>query len=428
MAAPGSAVLLDHTGVSDAGVVVDFKLKAWCDSNGQLRWELRRVLPACGYHWTNKWTRVCDTVKGLLPTWTAWWSLAGLSLESCFGRSARSVASTPGTIFHELSVAEQEFWFSTPALLTCLANQCNHRKALADKARCKGVLQSLLERTCPLDALLHARLGDMAEATKAECDAEPKLNGSCHCCQPWQHSFVGVQLHSHRSLVDVLVNLAKLAHCKACMTHVGLVSQAIAMIIDGRRLEWGTPISLTIEGAWMPGLSGKKRRRSDAHAREQVAQAPASSSTGSAATVLSTATADGNQVRRWRDQLMCGLQAAAHLAFKAPAILSTALDATRLGQPAVDMLMHVVWRFPGGCSVVLPPAACPFVTVKTKVFASLNRHENARTAKTVKSKSVLKQYVKLTAKTVKFSFSKPNENAEQVFAFCVTAKTAKTVN
>eukprot|EP00972_Heterocapsa_arctica_P057550 8489898-Heterocapsa_arctica.AAC.1 len=67
------------------------------------------------------------------------------------------------------------------------------------------------------------------------------------------------------------------------------------MIIDGRRLEWGTPISLTIAGAWLPGLSGKKRRRSDPHAREQVAQAPASSSTGSAATALSTGTADGKQ-------------------------------------------------------------------------------------------------------------------------------------
>ena len=41
---------------------------------------------------------------------------------------------------------------------------------------------------------------------------------------------------------------------------------------------------------------------------------------------------------------MCGAQAAAHLAFQALAILSTALDATRLGQPAVDMLMHVVFR------------------------------------------------------------------------------------
>eukprot|EP00972_Heterocapsa_arctica_P060133 8870522-Heterocapsa_arctica.AAC.1 len=76
----------------------------------------------------------------------------------------------------------------------------------------------------------------MAEATEAECDAEPKLNGSCPCCQSWKHSFVGVQLHSHRSIVDMLVNLAKLANCKACMTHFGLVSQAIAMIIDGRRL------------------------------------------------------------------------------------------------------------------------------------------------------------------------------------------------
>ena len=147
-----------------------------------------------------------------------------------------------------------------------------------------------------------------------------------------------------------------------------MMSEAIAQIIGERWPEWGTPISLVAEGIWLPGVSGKKRRRSDAHARMQVAQAPSSSSRGPAATALSTGTADGRQVARWREQLMCGAQAAAHLAFKAPAILSTALDATRLGQPAVDMLMHVVFRSPGDCSLVLPPSACPLATVRTSVF------------------------------------------------------------
>lgn len=369
MATQCSAVILEHTGIVDAGLQVAFKLKAWQDdSTGQLRWELRRILPACGYIWRNKWTRVCDYIKELLPTWTIWWSLAGLESESCFGKSCQSVAATEGSSFQDFAAAEQEFWCSTPALLTCLAHLCHHRRAADDKALCKGVLRSLLERTCPLGALLETGLSDMAEATKAECDTEPKVHGSCPCAQNWQQGLVGVQLVSHSSCVDALVNLARLAHCKACMKHLGMMSEAIAQIIGERWLEWGTPISLVVGGVWLPGLSGKKRRRSDAHARMQVAQAPSSSSRGPAAAALSTSTADGRQIARWREQLMCGAQAAAHLAFKTPAILSTALDATRLGQPAVDMLMHVVWRSPGYCSLVLPPSVCPLATVKTSVF------------------------------------------------------------
>jgi hypothetical protein len=368
MAAQRSAVILEHTGIADAGAEVAFKLKAWQgEDTGQLRWELRRVLPACGYIWRNKWTRVCDYIKELLPTWAGWWSLAGLEFASCFGKSCQSVAATAGSSFHEFAAAEQEFWCSTPALVVCLAHQCSHRKAVADKALCKGVLRLLLERTCPLGALLQTGLGDMAEATKTECDEGPKVHGSCPCAQRWQQGLVAAQLVSHSSFVDALAKLAKLAHCKACMKHLGVVSEAIATIVGERWLEWGTPIGLVPEGVWLPGLSGKKRRRSDAHARLQIAQAPSSSSRGPAAIALSTGAADGRQIARWREQLMCEAQAAAHLAFKAPAILSTALDATRLGQPAVDMLMHVAWRSPGGCSVVLPPSACP-LAVKTSAF------------------------------------------------------------
>ena len=333
-----------------------------------MRWELRRLLPSLGYVWKSSTTKVSDTVRDQRPHWLAWWFSAGLDVATSFGQSAKSIASTPGSNMHDLVEAEQEFWVSTPAMLTCLSHWPHHRRQVDDRKGCRTVFLMALERMIPTDVILQGGLPKLGAAARAACHVEPVLAGTCACVQAWEADAQASMCGSHARAAELLCSLAQMSHCQACQQHLGWCCSYLAAAADARYLVWGEPISLADDAAWMPGLSGKKRRRSDPHARGEACASTASSSVGPAAVAIGANKATSSQVSRWRGQHLCTLQASSHLAFQTPCVLSSALDATRLGQPAVEMLLHMVVRLPTGGTTVLPPAATSLATVGTDRF------------------------------------------------------------
>lgn len=99
------------------GGLVEVSWLAWRRPGEATRWELRRVLPSLGYTWSSANTKVKDRVSSQLPTWGAWWLQCRL-VGPTFGRSARS-SDARGESQQEGVVGEQEFWFSSAALLCC---------------------------------------------------------------------------------------------------------------------------------------------------------------------------------------------------------------------------------------------------------------------------------------------------------------------
>ena len=68
---------------------------------------------------------------------------------------------------------------------------------------------------------------------------------------------------------------------------------------------------------------------------------------------------------RHRHKLMGSLQAASHIEFRgtpnnpAVGIVGSVWDAARLGSPAKELLMHVIWSGEKNVASVLPPAVSP---------------------------------------------------------------------
>ena len=118
------AWLLKRTALSLAGINKKLVWKAWRDDDAsQLKWELRRVLPACGYIEKSRDTSVKNVVKGQIGSWTHMWQSCGLEVDETFGRSRASRCQLARQMDNSAAAGgcqEQDYWVSTQGLLAML--------------------------------------------------------------------------------------------------------------------------------------------------------------------------------------------------------------------------------------------------------------------------------------------------------------------
>lgn len=65
--------------------------------------------------------------------------------------------------------------------------------------------------------------------------------------------------------------------------------------------------------------------------------------------------ANSVNIAQWRETRMCQIQAAGHLVCANSQIFASCLDASRIGQTALDIVLHCLW-VPSKGSLALPPA------------------------------------------------------------------------
>ena len=121
-------------------------------------------------------------------------------------------------------------------------------------------------------------------------------------------------------------------------------------------------------------LTGKKRRRAEHRGRDAIASQSASSAVGIGAAALASGVAEVQRVHDlFKCTKMCEYLAACHLTGKLSSVYSSAFDAARIGQPALELLLHTCFSHTCCGSLVLPPAelAPPFSDVWVKQVADL---------------------------------------------------------
>ena len=354
----GDALIVDDVWFLESNVFCSSDLsvrvswKCWSSGReGELRWELRRFLPSAGYEWHSKNTQVHRLVRECLSTWQAWWTLASCP-ESIFGRSRVSLQGTGDLETASAAAdAEQEYWVTTQGMLVLLAHWCRKRKRIEDQRRCRCLLRMLLRQTCPPSLLSSIPVTD-SEA--GFCEGSPAGVICTHEGQV-ERSVQGAAGDPVERVATCLEEQATFVQCPRIMAHLGTVTANLSTIIASSPAAWGR--DLTLERSWLPGLSETKRRRADPHLKQKVSTSSSSTSRSAAATAVAAGSLAKRQVTQWREGQLATLQATAMMRWhKKPAILSSVLDASRLGKPSREYLLHCAFDATGSCSYVFPPA------------------------------------------------------------------------
>eukprot|EP00972_Heterocapsa_arctica_P039282 5786650-Heterocapsa_arctica.AAC.1 len=90
----------------------DKALKAYGHEGSALKWEFRRLLPACGYDSTSRASTPCRVARQQDGRWNSYFKSLGLQLHEHFGVSARASMAQSSVAKLDLD-AEQEYWWST---------------------------------------------------------------------------------------------------------------------------------------------------------------------------------------------------------------------------------------------------------------------------------------------------------------------------
>ena len=264
----------------DTGQPLNSTFKAW-RSRGQfkdVRWNLRKVLTACGYDMNMKNGGVKDRLASFKGPLGDMFGCLGMTLSPPhLGAPLMSIAQKrrKGEDYVDScgDQAEQEWYVNTSACIALLIFMATHRKGEG----CRWIVVLLLRKfisTFTRDTFWQARdLRNESEAIAEHCDEYDVAEG--YCCHLSTAPIPG-KLKPGQVSADSLASL--LVWCgnnmKKCnfMKH-WLISkiQELADEIEERNVSWGSSDLLRHPGAHCIEPGRKRRHRFDIHLRQQLA-------------------------------------------------------------------------------------------------------------------------------------------------------------
>ena len=216
------------------------------------------------------------------------------------------------------------------------------------------MLQVMLEQACDAYFLRSLQWIDIRNDGAVLC---PLMGGACQCpC--WQKmatSLGHVTGTFHAVCAEVLQHLVA---GRACPAIAAMAWQRVCLVadhIDARTHVWGDSALEHATELVLTGPSGHKRRRLDEHVLSKALTSPV---VGASAPLVATASTDRRHLREHVSQTMGTVMAASHLTFSGSmGTIASVWDAVRLGNPTLDLLVHVAWHCKLEVSTVLPPGA-----------------------------------------------------------------------
>lgn len=335
-------VFLRINGRLPTGQPCHVRLKAWSPEAGApLKWEIRRLRDAAGYASCDSF-QLHHLVKEQRAKWRGFLQDFGLPESSHYGASMCNLSrgSSDAAAAHN---AEQEFWFSTSALLACLAHWSHHRKEVSDKARCDWVGLRVLDACMGEDTSIDTS-GIPPELLQA-CTKEPiDQNGKCRCAQFDLASAKGMGTPCYFERLWYQMRL--LFKYKACPTlgkFLGMKLLEVSGVVDGQVDTWGDFDWTTRAAARMEG--DKKRRRTDPRLRDFVVRAApqrGDHQTPASVNKSLSSPASASSVSDCKAKELSALRASMHLTFNKSTCVSLIFDGIRFGNPSKEYLVNAV--------------------------------------------------------------------------------------
>eukprot|EP00971_Amphidinium_carterae_P296075 5880998-Amphidinium_carterae.5 len=330
------------------GTLISCCWKGWTRGNSPLRWEVRRLLPCCGYTSTARHTEGAK-LKDNWGTWKTHLQNLGLATaDSDFGdskRTSKRSASSSETI-------EEVHWFSTRALLGFLLYLSRNKGDRAGKVRNAALLEGLLLNTLAAD---DARTLVSIACTQEQREKCRRYSPEAETCP---HSLVidAADRPPQVALSGFLLEAFSLwGECLGIKVWALHILGEIAAGIDKNVESYADYGYHTSSDAFLMGPSGKKRKIMDPHCKTWAAmQVSTSNQPSHASAVRSLPNVNKSMGTIWRQQHLSALRAAMHMQFQHPCSVALVLDASRVGRPSRELLCGVVSDC-SGSHAVLPP-------------------------------------------------------------------------
>eukprot|EP00971_Amphidinium_carterae_P349121 6490854-Amphidinium_carterae.2 len=338
-------------GGSSAGELLNVTWKAFLHA-GVIKWEIGVIIPDCDAagDWQTK--KLYKVIGNEWSRWERYMNEAGLSLEHVMGKSHESLrrANASPSV---LASSCQEHWFSTVGLLCYLSSQAS-RANMEKRERCRDLLQLFLQRCCS-GGVIGTLLEEADESQRSRCSKQV-LDGRCLCFQVFlqrcqQHA---VLAGDAGKLAEKLVALSVVTSCEALRAHLRHCFECLADAIDQNIHVWGSGGWHQSQAAGLVKVAHRKRK--DEHVRQFVASAHAQGRFASHSVAAAAVDhLDSKTAREWVQRELVGYMSHLQTTFCGVGHLSLAFDCSRVGHPAVELLVILVSDGHGLLHGLLPP-------------------------------------------------------------------------
>lgn len=354
-----TALFLNVSATCADGEPCALYLKAWVHGEIVL-WELRRVLISMGVSLSKG---VCKIVRRERPMWEADLELLGFANIQDHFVDSRRMAEHHQRSLHQL--VHDEMSTSTIGLLVMFCRFAESRRRLADRSKARILLAaciaSMIGAKCAELATLVPPPGCVGACAIGARRQEPGDDtAACvHARSLGQRmgAHCVAQTPPHTFLAELLVaSFGEASDCLCLRRWCAYLMEEVQRIVSTTGLleHWSND---ALKYGVLPG--GQKRRRVDEDLRKQVsvdvvrAKRVASGASWCKATgFLSEQLGNTFDNRSCREYLAAG-----RACMPTAKIFSIAFDASRIGQPAVDANMFLLWSSDVGQSMWLPPQA-----------------------------------------------------------------------
>lgn len=357
-----TCVFLDGTVLCDAGEVITMKWKAWPhpmppEQQGRLHvWEVRRILISMEIGGKRPIHKVLNDEAAV---WSVMFEQVGLPRPNYIAsrRSLKDLTGIPEALVHD------EASLTTPALILVLLQWCGCRRKKEHRRRALHMLAAYLQHAMPdgriaclvdfeaPDGILEA-CGGMVPGGEGHglCEHLSGLQGE------WGRRLASESNYAMRVATLLLLLFVGRDVCGGARHWLLHMVLKAAAGVDKSLPEQDLPTDALRHGI-LPG--GQKRRRLDEDMRRAVADVGRTG--GGAATGAEWCRVDGQLSRQHGHSLQLRslreYQATAWLSWRDCRYLSIAFDGSRLGEPALDMLIILGWSEDKQCGFWCAPQA-----------------------------------------------------------------------
>ena len=344
------------------GVEEMFSFKAWWPQHGagELRWSLRRVLPAMGYTTSTHATKVCNVVKRQEKHWQALCRELGFDRTQVYGTSLFAAQSKARHAQCDIEGEfEAEYWLSTTGLILLSLYWFHYKRNGMDRVH--AVATTFINACIELEVIQGLDFLQQRDDLVGACPEHGAMPaGPCQHMEACSATYLGRPKAASEQEALLMQLQCLLGHLDCPVARVRLQEGValLALAVQQNPERWGNTELEKGAGITVVNANGK-RARTDPHVKQlaiekAIRDGRAQSATSFLQMLRLGCVKDGF---RWIEEGLADFQAASRLAFRKTVISSFALDAATLRNPAKEMLLIAQWGVLNGINTMLPPQA-----------------------------------------------------------------------
>lgn len=367
MQRPYQVRFLDAVSPLSNGTVLEGDFKIWIYDDGACYWEFRRML----FYVIKPGAKVCvhRQLKESRALWTAEFEYFGVPAGALTDSFNAARCSGDDAALEDPHTRD-EYTISTAAALVLMLFWYRTARVKDKRDRCQGLLTGFLQR---VGGQIGQWVDTLADALRREahlCDSDVEHGMLCVHMQA-ESNQGHFEISSWTEFVDVLSHLRCGSDvCHSSKAALGAFIAQLARFIDSRAAKLHPELGLKddLKRRRLLSVSAGKRMRVDEDYKHQTAVARLVLRDGPNAGRLIKGDDVGcssSNGRHWEAKVCLAHQAACLAAFADSRVVHLCEDGSRLGDPAEETIVYVVWAACEDLAGFPPPQVVLVTTLET---------------------------------------------------------------